>query len=85
MSGHSPVMDAGIRNIFLYQAHHVGIPGMLFFVSFVVRVILKPSEEYRQAYHFRDQLWCCRLILGLRFDQMLAGSLSVLFELPVIL
>ena len=39
LPGHAAVMHAGTHNIFLYLALHVGLPGMLFFGWFVVRVI----------------------------------------------
>ena len=86
MPGHAAVMHSGTHNIFLYLALHVGLPGMLLFAWFIVRVVLKTSEEYRQA---RD--WLSKavlvgsvvsvvgLILRLQFDQMLIGSLAVLF------
>src|SRR6185295_12995460 len=86
MPGHQTVTNQGAHNIFLYLALHVGLPGMLIFGWFIVRVILRTSEEYQQA---RD--WLSKavlvgsavsvvgLILRLQFDQMLVGSLAVLF------
>jgi hypothetical protein len=86
MPGHAAITDQGTHNIFLYLALHVGIPGMLIFGWFCIRVIRKTSEEYQ---HARD--WLSKavlvgsvvsvvgLILRLQFDQMLVGSLAVLF------
>jgi O-antigen ligase len=86
MPGHYPVTPAGTHNIFLYLALHVGLPGMLLFAWFVVRVVRRTAKEYRQAHD-----WLSKAILGgsvvsvvglmlrLQFDQMLVGSLAVLF------
>jgi len=86
MPGHNPVMHAGTHNIFLYLALHVGIPGMLLFGWFVVRVVLKTAGEYRQAHDWLSKavlvgsvVSIVGLMLRLQFDQMLVGSLAVLF------
>ena len=50
MPGHAAITHSGTHNIFLYLALHVGIPGMLLFGWFFTRVVLRTSEEYRQAY-----------------------------------
>jgi len=86
MPGHASIRDQGTHNIFLYLALHVGIPGMLIFGWFCIRVIRKTSEEYQ---HARDWLSKAVLVgsvvsvvglfLRLQFDQMLVGSLAVLF------
>jgi O-antigen ligase len=84
--GHNPVMHAGTHNIFLYLALHVGLPGMLLFGWFFVRVVLRTCEEYRQAHDWLSKsvlvgsvVSVVGLILRLQFDQMLVGSLAVLF------
>ena len=86
MSGHQAVTDQGTHNIFLYLALHVGIPGMLLFGWFVVLVVLTTAGEYRQAHDWLSKavlagsvISVVGLILRLQFDQMLVGSLAVLF------
>jgi hypothetical protein len=86
MSGHHAVTNQGTHNIFLYLALHVGLPGMLIFGWFVVRVVLRTSEEYRQAHDWLSKailagsiVSVVGLILRLQFDQMLVGSLAVIF------
>lgn len=86
MPGHYPVMPAGTHNIFLYLALHVGLPGMLIFAWFFVRVVRRTSEEYRQADDWLSKavlvgsiVSVVGLMLRLQFDQMLVGSLAVLF------
>ena len=63
MPGHLAVTNQGTHNIFLYLALHVGIPGMLLFAWFFVRVVRRASEEYRQAHD-----WLSKAVL--------VGSLS---------
>jgi O-antigen ligase len=84
--GHYPVTPAGTHNIFLYLALHVGIPGMLLFGWFFIRVVRMTSEEYRKAHDWLSRavlvgsvVSVVGLILRLQFDQMLVGSLAVLF------
>jgi O-antigen ligase len=86
MPGHNPITHAGTHNIFLYLALHVGLPGMLLFGWFFVRVVLRTSKEYRQAHDWLSKavlvgsvVSVVGLILRLQFDQMLVGSLAVLF------
>ncbi len=86
MPGHYTIMRAGTHNIFLYLALHVGIPGMLLFGWFFVRVVRKTVEEYRLAQDWLSKtiivgsvVSVIGLILRLQFDQMLVGSLAVLF------
>lgn len=86
MPGHYPITRAGTHNIFLYLALHVGVPGMLLFGWFFVRVIRKTAEEYRQAQDWLSKtvlvgsvVSVVGLMLRLQFDQMLVGSLAVLF------
>jgi O-antigen ligase len=86
MPGHAAVTHAGTHNIFLYLALHVGLPGMLVFVWFVVRVVLRTAEEIRQAHDWLSKavlvgsiVSVVGLMLRLQFDQMLVGSLAVLF------
>jgi O-antigen ligase len=86
MPGHYPITPAGTHNIFLYLALHVGLPGMLLFGWFFVLVVLRTSKEYRQAHDWLSKavlvgsiVSVVGLILRLQFDQMLVGSLAVLF------
>ena len=86
MPGHQAVTNQGTHNIFLYLALHVGIPGMLLFGWFFVRVVLTTAEEFRQAHDWLSKavlagsvVSVVGLILRLQFDQMLVGSLAVLF------
>jgi O-antigen ligase len=86
MPGHYPITPAGTHNIFLYLALHVGLPGMLLFGWFFVLVVRRTSEEYRQAHDWMSKavlvgsiVSVVGLILRLQFDQMLVGSLAVLF------
>jgi O-antigen ligase len=86
MPGHAAITRSGTHNIFLYLALHVGLPGMLLFGWFFVRVLLRTSEEYRQAQDWLSKavlvgsvVSVVGLILRLQFDQMLVGSLAMLF------
>ena len=86
MPGHAAITHSGTHNIFLYLALHVGIPGMLLFGWFVVLVVLTTAGEYRQAHDWLSKavlagsvISVVGLILRLQFDQMLVGSLAVLF------
>ena len=86
MPGHAAITHSGTHNIFLYLALHVGLPGMLLFGWFVARVVRRTSEEYRQAHDWLSKavlvgsvVSVVGLILRLQFDQMLVGSLAVLF------
>jgi len=84
--GHAAITHSGTHNIFLYLALHVGIPGMLLFGWFFVRVVRRTSEEYRKAHDWLSKavlvgsvVSVIGLILRLQFDQMLVGSLALLF------
>lgn len=84
--GHAAITYSGTHNIFLYLALHVGIPGMLLFGWFFLRVVLRTSEEYRKAHGWLSKAVLLGsvssvvgLMLRLQFDQMLVGSLAVLF------
>jgi putative inorganic carbon (HCO3(-)) transporter len=86
MPGHAAVTHSGTHNVFLYLALHVGLPGMLLFGWLVVRVVLRTSEEYRLAHDWFSKavlvgsiVSVVGLMLRLQFDQMLVGSLAVLF------
>ena len=86
MPGHAAITYSGTHNIFLYLALHVGLPGMLLFGWFFGRVVLRTSEEYRQAHDWLSKavlvgsvVSVVGLFLRLQFDQMLVGSLAVLF------
>ncbi|MDE3048501.1 MAG: O-antigen ligase family protein [Nitrospirota bacterium] len=84
--GHAAITHSGTHNIFLYLALHVGLPGMLLFGWFFVRVVQRTSAEYRHAHDWLSKailvgsaVSVVGLILRLQFDQMLVGSLAVLF------
>jgi hypothetical protein len=86
MPGHAAITHSGTHNIFLYLSLHVGLPGMLLFAGFFVQVVQRTSAEYRQAYDWLSKavlvgsvVSVIGLILRLQFDQMLVGSLAVLF------
>lgn len=84
--GHLSVKDKGTHNIVLYLALHVGIAGMALFLWFYYRATRTTLHEYREA---RD--WMSKMVLAgstgsmiglfvrLQFDQMLVGSLAILF------
>ena len=84
--GHAAVTNQGTHNIFLYLALHVGLPGMVLFGWFFVRVVLRTAEEIQQAHDWLSKavlvgsiVSVTGLMLRLQFDQMLVGSLAVLF------
>jgi O-antigen ligase len=86
MPGHAAVTNQGTHNIFLYLALHVGLPGMVLFGWFFVRVVLRTAEEIQQAHDWLSKavlvgsiVSVTGLMLRLQFDQMLVGSLAVLF------
>jgi putative inorganic carbon (HCO3(-)) transporter len=86
MPGHAAITHSGTHNIFLYLALHVGLPGMLLFGWFIVRVVRRTSEEYRRAHDWLSKailvgsvVSVVGLIVRLQFDQMLVGSLALLF------
>ena len=86
MPGHAAIARSGTHNIFLYLALHVGLPGMVLFGWFFVRVVLRTSEEYRHAHDWLSRtvlvgsvVSVIGLIVRLQFDQMLVGSLALLF------
>ena len=86
MPGHDPVKHSGAHNVFLYLALHVGLPGMFLFGWFIVRFVVRTAEEYRLGHDWltKDVLAgsvvsVVGVILRLQFDQMLVGSLAVLF------
>ena len=84
--GHYGVSRAGTHNIILYLALHVGLPGLLLFGWFIVRVMLKTAEAYRYAQEWLPKVILlgtvgsiAGLMLRLQFDQMLVGSLAIFF------
>jgi O-antigen ligase len=86
MPGHAAITHSGTHNIFLYLALHVGLPGMVLFGWFIVRVVRRTSEEYRHAHDWLSKailvgsvVSVVGLIVRLQFDQMLVGSLALLF------
>ncbi len=86
MPGHYSIMQAGTHNIVLYLALHVGLPGLMLFGWFIVRVMLKTAEAYRYAQEWLPKVVLlgtvgsiAGLMLRLQFDQMLVGSLAIFF------
>jgi O-antigen ligase len=84
--GHFPITRAGTHNIIFYLALHVGLPGVLLFGWFFVRAIRRTSKEYRLSHDWLSKavlvgsvVSLVGLMLRLQFDQMLVGSLAVLF------
>ena len=84
--GHSPVKRAGTHNIFLYLALHVGLTGMVVFGWLYYTFIVRTIREYRQATDWMQQGILAGstgsllgLLCRLQFDQMLIGSLAILF------
>ena len=84
--GHAPVSRAGTHNIFLYLALHVGVIGMLLFAWLYYSFIARTMREYREASHWMPKAILAGsvgslagLLCRLQFDQMLVGSLAVLF------
>lgn len=84
--GHSPVKRVGTHNIFLYLALHVGLPGLAFFGWLYYTFIATTIREYRRATNWLQKgilAGSAGSLLGLlcrlQFDQMLVGSLAVLF------
>jgi hypothetical protein len=86
MPGHAAITHSGTHNIFLYLSLHVGVPGMLLFGWFFVRVVRRTAKEFRQAHDWLSKAMLAGsivsvigLMLRLQFDQMLVGSLAMLF------
>ena len=84
--GHHGVMRTGTHNIILYLALHVGLPGLLLFWWFIVRIMRKTAAEYRSAHEWLSKAVLlgtvgsvAGMMLRLQFDQMFVGSLAVFF------
>ena len=84
--GHYSVSRTGTHNMILYLALHVGLPGLLLFGWFIVRVVLKTAEAYCYAQEWMPKVILlgtigsvAGLMLRLQFDQMLVGSLAIFF------
>ena len=84
--GHYGVMRPGTHNIILYLALHVGLPGLLLFWWFIVRIMRKTAAEYRSAHEWLSKAVLlgtvgsvAGVMLRLQFDQMFVGSLAVFF------
>ena len=84
--GHAPVKQAGTHNIFLYMALHVGLPGMILFAWLYYSLIARTIREYRAASQWMQKAILAGslgslsgLLCRLQFDQMMVGSLAVLF------
>jgi O-antigen ligase len=86
MPGHVAITHSGTHNIVLYLALHVGIPGVVLFGWFYSRLIRRTIQESHQAADWMSRAVLVGavgsvvgLLLRLQFDQMLVGSLAVLF------
>jgi O-antigen ligase len=84
--GHQPVKRAGTHNIFLYFALHVGLPGLVLFGWLYYTFVVTMFREYGMAtdWFSRGMLAgstgsLLGLLCRLQFDQMLVGSLAILF------
>ena len=84
--GHSPITYVGTHNIFLYLALHIGLPGLLLFVWFVIQFVAKTAKAYHRVHAWMPKTVLLGtvgsvtgLILRLQFDQMLVGSLATFF------
>jgi len=84
--GHQPVRRAGTHNIFLYIALHVGLPGLAFFGWLYYTFIATTIRGYRKATDWLQKAILAGsagsllgLLCRLQFDQMLVGSLAILF------
>jgi len=84
--GGLPVRNVGAHNIFLYLALHVGIPGLLFFIWLTAVIIISLIKSYRDATQFPSTAvllgsltGVVGLLVRLQFDQMLVGTLAILF------
>jgi O-antigen ligase len=84
--GHARVKNAGVHNIVLYHALHVGIPGAMLFVWLMVRAVktlwigVKEGTN-RQAYGIAVAVFVAVIggLVRFQFDLMLVGTLAVLF------
>ncbi len=86
MSGHYAITHAGTHNVVLYLALHIGFPGVLLFVWFIVQFMRKTAAAYRYTEEWLSKTILLGtvgsvvgLMLRLQFDQMLVGSLAVFF------
>jgi O-antigen ligase len=84
--GHVPVRKAGVHNIFLYYALHVGIPGALLFVWLAIRTIhtlwlgvKSSSDQYAEGVCAAVLVGVAGALVRFQFDFMLVGTLAVLF------
>ena len=84
--GGLPVRNVGAHNIFLYLALHVGIPGLLFFVWLAAVLVIDLLKSYMRATQFPSTAVLLGSVTGvigllvrLQFDQMLVGTLSIMF------
>lgn len=80
------VRNVGVHNICLYLALHVGLPGLLLFTWLVVVLIIELVKSYMDATQFPSiavLLGAATGVIGLlvrvQFDQMLVGTLAILF------
>ena len=86
LPGHHSVKSAGVHNLFLALALHVGIPGMVLYLWLLGRLIRRLTQELSRA----EDVTARAILLGttvgvigiavrLMFDQMLVGTLAVQF------
>lgn len=84
--GHLQVKKAGVHNILLYYALHVGIPGAILFVWFATRAIKTlwfgingNSDHYARGVCTAVLVGITGALVRCQFDFMLVGTLAVLF------
>lgn len=84
--GELPVRNVGTHNLFLYLALHVGIPGLLLFLWMIGVLLKELIQEYGRAPGFPSNgillgvaTGTVGLLVRLQFDQMLVGTLAILF------
>jgi len=84
--GHLSVKDKGTHNILLYLALHVGLAGMAVFLWFYFSVIRTTIQEHWKAVDWKSKMVLAGstgsmigLFVRLQFDQMLVGSLAIMF------
>lgn len=84
--GHAAVRKAGVHNVVLYHALHVGIPGAILFLWLMIhtmKTLLVGVKESRDDYSYGIVAGILVAVVGAfirgQFDLMLVGTLAVLF------
>lgn len=86
LPGHHSVKEAGVHNLFLALALHVGLPGMMLYLWLMGRLIRRLTRELSKAEDVTARAILLGTMVGviglgvrLMFDQMLVGTLAVQF------